>query len=112
MLPTVSHYWSDNPEVASSTRTVDVALPDIAFSMLTDRGAKTSGCEGALFPIWVEGSSLCRADGLSSTPYRSAPQHHVSVVEHDRLPGRHCPNRLVERDRKAAGPARWRIIKT
>jgi 16S rRNA (guanine1207-N2)-methyltransferase len=43
MLPTVSHYWSDNPEVASSTRTVDVALPDVAFSMLTDRGVFSHG---------------------------------------------------------------------
>ncbi|WP_133868729.1 class I SAM-dependent methyltransferase [Ilumatobacter fluminis] len=43
MLPTVSHYWSENPEVASSTETVDVALPDVAFSMLTDRGVFSHG---------------------------------------------------------------------
>jgi len=43
MLPTVSHYWSDNPEVASSTEIVDVALPDVAFSMLTDRGVFSHG---------------------------------------------------------------------
>ncbi len=43
MLPTVSHYWSENPEVASSTETVDVALPDVTFSMLTDRGVFSHG---------------------------------------------------------------------
>jgi 16S rRNA (guanine1207-N2)-methyltransferase len=43
MLPGVSHYWSDNPDVASSTLAVDVALPDIAFTMLTDRGVFSHG---------------------------------------------------------------------
>ena len=43
MLPTVSHYWSENPEVASSTEAVDVALPDVAFNMLTDRGVFSHG---------------------------------------------------------------------
>ena len=43
MLPSVSHYWSENPDVASSTETVDVALPDVAFTMLTDRGVFSHG---------------------------------------------------------------------
>jgi 16S rRNA (guanine1207-N2)-methyltransferase len=43
MLPGVSHYWSDNPGVASATATVDVALPDVAFTMVTDRGVFSHG---------------------------------------------------------------------
>ena len=43
MLPTVSHYWSENPDVASATETVDVVLPDVAFTMLTDRGVFSHG---------------------------------------------------------------------
>jgi 16S rRNA (guanine1207-N2)-methyltransferase len=43
MLPGVSHYWSDSPDVASSTTPVDVALPDVAFTMLTDRGVFSHG---------------------------------------------------------------------
>ncbi|MAT03798.1 MAG: MFS transporter [Acidimicrobiaceae bacterium] len=43
MLPRVSHYWSDQPEVESSTETVDVALPDVAFTLLTDRGVFSHG---------------------------------------------------------------------
>ena len=43
MLPGVSHYWSEQPGVGSSTRAVDVALPDVAFTMLTDRGVFSHG---------------------------------------------------------------------
>ena len=43
MLAGVSHYWSDNPDVASATTPVDVALPDVAFTMLTDRGVFSHG---------------------------------------------------------------------
>jgi 16S rRNA (guanine1207-N2)-methyltransferase len=39
----VSHYWSANPDVESSTTTVDVALPDVAFTMVTDRGVFSHG---------------------------------------------------------------------
>jgi 16S rRNA (guanine1207-N2)-methyltransferase len=43
MLAGVSHYWSDNPDVTSATTPVDVALPDVAFTMLTDRGVFSHG---------------------------------------------------------------------
>ena len=43
MLPGVSHYWSEQPDVASSTTAVDVVLPDVAFTMLTDRGVFSHG---------------------------------------------------------------------
>jgi 16S rRNA (guanine1207-N2)-methyltransferase len=43
MLAGVSHYWSEQPDVASSTAPVDVVLPDVAFTMLTDRGVFSHG---------------------------------------------------------------------
>lgn len=37
------HYFDDAPDVASDVRTVDVALPDIAFTLATDRGVFSHG---------------------------------------------------------------------
>jgi 16S rRNA (guanine1207-N2)-methyltransferase len=39
----VNHYFDEHPEVRSSTTTVDVSLPDVAFTMLTDRGVFSRG---------------------------------------------------------------------
>jgi 16S rRNA (guanine1207-N2)-methyltransferase len=39
----VTHYFDESPAVASDTRTVDVVLPDIAFTMATDRGVFSHG---------------------------------------------------------------------
>ncbi len=39
----MSHYFDEQPSVGSDVRTVDVALPDIAFSMETDRGVFSHG---------------------------------------------------------------------
>ncbi len=38
-----SHYFDGQPSVASETEVVDVALPDVAFTMLTDRGVFSHG---------------------------------------------------------------------
>jgi 16S rRNA (guanine1207-N2)-methyltransferase len=39
----VSHYFDEQPSVGSDVRTVDVALPDIAFTLDTDRGVFSHG---------------------------------------------------------------------
>jgi len=39
----VSHYFDEDPGVASQLSLVDVALPDIAFTMHTDRGVFSHG---------------------------------------------------------------------
>lgn len=39
----MAHYFDEQPGVASERRTVDVALPDIAFTMQTDRGVFSHG---------------------------------------------------------------------
>jgi 16S rRNA (guanine1207-N2)-methyltransferase len=39
----VAHYFDEQPGVASDRRTVDVALPDVAFTMETDRGVFSHG---------------------------------------------------------------------
>lgn len=39
----MSHYFDEQPSVASDVRSVDVALPDIAFTMETDRGVFSHG---------------------------------------------------------------------
>jgi 16S rRNA (guanine1207-N2)-methyltransferase len=39
----VTHYFDERPDVASDTTVVDVALPDVAFTMTTDRGVFSHG---------------------------------------------------------------------
>jgi 16S rRNA (guanine1207-N2)-methyltransferase len=39
----VPHYFDEQPSVGSDVRTVDVALPDIAFTLDTDRGVFSHG---------------------------------------------------------------------
>ena len=39
----MTHYFDETPGVASDVRTVDVALPDVAFTMRTDRGVFSHG---------------------------------------------------------------------
>lgn len=39
----MTHYFDEHPGVASDRRIVDVALPDIAFTMETDRGVFSHG---------------------------------------------------------------------
>jgi 16S rRNA (guanine1207-N2)-methyltransferase len=39
----VTHYFDERPEVASDVTIVDVALPDVAFTMATDRGVFSHG---------------------------------------------------------------------
>jgi 16S rRNA (guanine1207-N2)-methyltransferase len=39
----VAHYFDGRPEVASDVAIVDVALPDVAFTMATDRGVFSHG---------------------------------------------------------------------
>ena len=39
----MAHYFDEQPDVASDRRTIDVALPDIAFTMETDRGVFSHG---------------------------------------------------------------------
>jgi 16S rRNA (guanine1207-N2)-methyltransferase len=39
----VTHYFDERPEVASDVAIVDVALPDVAFTMATDRGVFSHG---------------------------------------------------------------------
>lgn len=40
---TVNHYFDERPTAGSETEVVDVALPDVAFTMLTDRGVFSHG---------------------------------------------------------------------
>jgi 16S rRNA (guanine1207-N2)-methyltransferase len=42
-LPVVTHYFDERPGVASDVDVVDVVLPDLAFTMLTDRGVFSHG---------------------------------------------------------------------
>src|SRR5215203_5948593 len=42
-LTAVPHYFDERPTVASDVRVVDVALPDVAFTMTTDRGVFSHG---------------------------------------------------------------------
>jgi 16S rRNA G1207 methylase RsmC len=42
-LPVVTHYFDERPGVASDVDLVDVALPDVAFTMATDRGVFSHG---------------------------------------------------------------------
>jgi 16S rRNA G1207 methylase RsmC len=39
----VTHYFDEHPAVASDVAIVDVALPDVAFTMATDRGVFSHG---------------------------------------------------------------------
>jgi len=39
----VTHYFDEEPAVASDVAVVDVALPDVAFTMTTDRGVFSHG---------------------------------------------------------------------
>lgn len=39
----MTHYFDERPEVASDVTIVDVALPDVAFTMATDRGVFSHG---------------------------------------------------------------------
>jgi 16S rRNA (guanine1207-N2)-methyltransferase len=39
----VTHYFDERPQVASDVTIVDVALPDVAFTMATDRGVFSHG---------------------------------------------------------------------
>ena len=39
----MSHYFDEQPAVGSDSRIVDVALPDVAFTMETDRGVFSHG---------------------------------------------------------------------
>ena len=39
----MTQYFDEQPEVASETQVVDVALSDVAFTMLTDRGVFSHG---------------------------------------------------------------------
>ena len=39
----MTHYFEEHPEVASEVAIVDVALPDVAFTMATDRGVFSHG---------------------------------------------------------------------
>lgn len=39
----MAHYFDDQPSVASDATVVDVALPDVAFTMTTDRGVFSHG---------------------------------------------------------------------
>jgi 16S rRNA (guanine1207-N2)-methyltransferase len=39
----VTHYFDERPDVASDVAIVDVALPDVAFTMATDRGVFSHG---------------------------------------------------------------------
>jgi 16S rRNA (guanine1207-N2)-methyltransferase len=42
-MPPSGHYFDETPDVASGERTIDVVLPDLAFSMRTDRGVFSHG---------------------------------------------------------------------
>jgi 16S rRNA (guanine1207-N2)-methyltransferase len=39
----VTHYFDERPDVESDVAVVDVALPDVAFTMVTDRGVFSHG---------------------------------------------------------------------
>lgn len=39
----MSHYFDEQPDVGSDARTVDVALPDVGFTLRTDRGVFSHG---------------------------------------------------------------------
>jgi 16S rRNA (guanine1207-N2)-methyltransferase len=43
ILLAVTHYFSEHPDVASAAASVDVTLPDVAFTMQTDRGVFSHG---------------------------------------------------------------------
>ena len=43
IVPEVTHYFSEHPDVSSDPVSVDVTLGDVAFSMVTDRGVFSHG---------------------------------------------------------------------
>ena len=42
-MPPPNHYFDESPQSRSDERTIDVALPDVSFSMRTDRGVFSHG---------------------------------------------------------------------
>jgi 16S rRNA (guanine1207-N2)-methyltransferase len=42
-MPRAHHYFEESPQSRSEERTIDVALPDVSFSMRTDRGVFSHG---------------------------------------------------------------------
>ncbi len=42
-MPPSHHYFEESPQSRSDARTIDVALPDVSFSMRTDRGVFSHG---------------------------------------------------------------------
>ncbi len=42
-MPPSDHYFEESPQSRSDARTIDVALPDVSFSMQTDRGVFSHG---------------------------------------------------------------------
>ena len=42
-MPPPNHYFEESPQSRSDARTIDVALPDVSFSMRTDRGVFSHG---------------------------------------------------------------------
>jgi 16S rRNA (guanine1207-N2)-methyltransferase len=42
-MPRPRHYFDESPQSRSEERTIDVALPDVSFSMRTDRGVFSHG---------------------------------------------------------------------
>ena len=88
----MTHYFDERPDVDSDRRSVDVALPDVAFTMLTDRGVFSHGrldTGTALLlreapPPAPEGDLLdlgCGSGAVAMTLARRAPTATVWAVD-------------------------------
>jgi 16S rRNA (guanine1207-N2)-methyltransferase len=91
-LPSVSHYFDEEPERASDERDVDVVLPDVSFRLRTDRGVFSHGRldtgTGILLRSAVAVPSTgdlldlgCGAGAVSLTLARRAPGATVWAVD-------------------------------
>jgi 16S rRNA G1207 methylase RsmC len=90
--PAASHYFDPSPATVSAPETVTVTLPDVSFTMRTDRGvfghgkldAGTSVLLRSAPPLPAEGSALdlgCGAGALALTMALRAPALHVWAVD-------------------------------
>jgi len=57
------HYFDDDPSVESAPVTVDVTLPDVAFTLRTDRGVFSRGRLDVGTSLLLRGAPPCAAGG-------------------------------------------------
>jgi 16S rRNA (guanine1207-N2)-methyltransferase len=91
-LPSVPQYFDEEPDTPSDPRTVDVLLPDVSFTMRTDRGVFSHGrldtgtslllrAAAALPPSGVFLDLGCGAGAVAITMAHRAPGATVLAVD-------------------------------